>query len=160
MDKYNIGTMSFKKDGKIYTLDIDSIKRQFKQYFSGDSSIFAIKDQQNVFTKNQKITANSDGNITSTSYSSDGLYADGNYNLSAAHVTLSALSANAPDNEIPTMKEVRSLQNSLNSSNTDITNLKNSIKVVSAVPATLEPNSVYVQVEWTKYIKKKGYPNG
>ena len=26
MDKYNIGTMSFKKDGKIYTLDIDSIK--------------------------------------------------------------------------------------------------------------------------------------
>ena len=130
MDKYNIGTMSFKKDGKIYTLDIDSIKRQFKQYFSGDSSIFAIKDQQNVFTKNQKITANSAGNITSTSYSSDGLYADGNYNLSAANVTRSALSAN-----------------SLNSSNTDITNLKNSIKVVSAVPATLEPNSVYVQVE-------------
>ena len=147
MDKYNIGTMSFKKDGKIYTLDIDSIKRQFKQYFSGDSSIFAIKDQQNVFNKNQKITANSAGNITSTSYSSDGLYADGNYNLNAAHVTRSALSANVPDNEIPTMKEVRSLQNSLNSSNTDITNLKNSIKVVSVVPATLEPNSIYVQVE-------------
>ena len=147
MDKYNIGTMSFKKDGKIYTLDIDSIKRQFKQYFSGDSSIFFFFYQQNVFTKNQKLTANSYGNITSTSYSSNGLYADGNYNLSAAHVTRSALSANAPDNEIPTMKEVRSLQNSLNSSNTDITNLKNSIKVVSAVPATLEPNSVYVQVE-------------
>ena len=147
MDKYSIGTMSFKKDGKIYTLDIDSIKRQFKQYFSGDSSIFAIKDQQNIFTKNQKITANSAGNITSTSYSSDGLYADGNYNLNAAHVTRSALSANAPDNEIPTMKEVRGVQDSLNSSNTDITNLKNSIKVVSAVPATLEPNSVYVQVE-------------
>ena len=147
MDKYSIGTMSFKKDGKIYTLDIDSIKRQFKQYFSGDSSIFAIKDQQNVFTKNQKITSNLAGNITSTSYSSNGLYADGNYNLSAAHVTRSALSANAPDNEIPTMKEVRSLQNSLNSSNTDITNLKNSVKIVSAVPATLEPNSVYVQVE-------------
>ena len=147
MDKYNIGTMSFKKDGKIYTLDIDSIKRQFKQYFSGDFTVFAVKDQQNVFTKNQKITTNSAGNITSTSYSSDGLYADGNYNLSAAHVTRSALSANVPDNEIPTMKEVRSLQNSLNSSNTDITNLKNSIKVVSAVPVTLEPNSVYVQVE-------------
>lgn len=138
MDKYNIGTMSFKKDGKIYTLDIDSIKRQFKQYFSGDSSIF---------TKNQKITTNSAGNITSTSYSSNGLYADGNYNLSATHLTRSALSANAPDNEIPTMKEVRSLQNSLNSSNTDITNLKNSVKFVSAVPATLEPNSVYVQTE-------------
>ena len=121
MDKYNIGTMSFKKDGKIYTLDIDSIKRQFKQYFTGDSSIFAIKDQQNVFTKNQKITTDSNGNITS--------------------------SANAHDNEIPTMKEVRSIQNSLNSSNTDIANLKNSIKIVSAVPATLEPNSVYVQVE-------------
>ena len=147
MDKYNIGTMSFKKDGKIYTLDIDSIKRQFKQYFSGDSSIFAIKDQQNVFTKNQKITSNSAGNITSTSYSSDGLYADGNYNLSAAHVTRSALSANAPDNEIPTMKEVRGVQDSLNSSNTDIENLKNSIKIVSAVPATLEPSSIYVQVE-------------
>ena len=147
MDKYNIGTMSFKKDGKIYTLDIDSIRKQLKNYFSGDFTVFAVKDQQNIFTKNQKITTNSAGNITSTSYSSDGLYADGNYNLSAAHVTRSALSANAPDNEIPTMKEVRSLQNSLNSSNTDITNLKNSIKVVSAVPATLEPNSVYVQVE-------------
>lgn len=147
MDKYSIGTMSFKKDGKIYTLDIDSIKRQFKQYFTGDSSIFAIKDQQNVFTKNQKITTDSAGNITSTSYSSNGLYADGNYNLNATHLTRSELSANAPDNEIPTMKEVRSVQNSLNSSNTDITNLKNSIKIVSAVPATLEPNSVYVQVE-------------
>lgn len=147
MDKYNIGTMSFKKDGKIYTLDIDSIKRQLKQYFTGDSSIFAIKDQQNVFTKNQKITTDSNGNISSTSYSSNGLYADGNYNLSATHLTRSALSANAPDNEIPTMKEVRSIQNSLNSSNTDITNLKNSIKIVSAVPATLEPNSVYVQTE-------------
>ena len=147
MDKYSIGTMSFKKDGKIYTLDIDSIRKQLKNYFSGDFTVFAVKDQQNIFTKNQKITTNSAGNITSTSYSSDGLYADGNYNLSAAHVTRSALSANAPDNEIPTMKEVRSLQNSLNSSNTDITNLKNSIKVVSAVPATLEPNSVYVQVE-------------
>ena len=147
MDKYNIGTMSFKKDGKIYTLDIDSIKRQLKQYFTGDSSVFAIKDQQNVFTKNQKITTDSNGNITSTSYSSNGLYADGSYNLSATHLTRSALSANAPDNEIPTMKEVRSIQNSLNSSNTDITNLKNSIKIVSAVPATLEPNSVYVQVE-------------
>ena len=147
MDKYNIGTMSFKKDGKIYTLDIDSIKRQLKQYFTGDSSVFAIKDQQNVFTKNQKITTDSNGNISSTSYSSNGLYADGNYNLSATHLTRSALSANAPDNEIPTMKEVRSVQNSLNSSNIDITNLKNSIKIVSAVPATLEPNSVYVQTE-------------
>lgn len=147
MDKYNIGTMSFKKDGKIYTLDIDSIKRQLKQYFTGDSSVFAIKDQQNVFTKNQKITTDSNGNISSTSYSSNGLYADGNYNLSAAHLTRSALSANAPDNEIPTMKEVRSVQNSINSSNTDIANLKNSIKIVSAVPATLEPNSIYVKVE-------------
>lgn len=147
MDKYNIGTMSFKKDGKIYTLDIDSIKRQFKQYFTGDSSVFAIKDQQNVFTKNQKITTDSNGNITSTSYSSNGLYADGNYNLSATHLTRSALSTNASDDEIPTMKEVRSVQNSLNSSNTDITNLKNSVKFVSAVPATLEPNSVYVQTE-------------
>ena len=160
MDKYSIGTMSFKKDGKIYTLDIDSIKRQFKQYFSGDSSIFAIKDQQNVFTKNQKITTDSNGNISSTSYSSNGLYADGNYNLSATHLTRPELLANAPDNEIPTMKEVRSVQNSLNSSNTDIANLKNSIKIVSAVPATLEPNSLYVQVEWTEYIKKKGYPIG
>lgn len=147
MDKYNIGTMSFKKDGKIYTLDIDSIKRQFKQYFTGDSSIFAIKDQQNIFTKNQKITTDSNGNITSTSYSSNGLYADGNYNLSAIHLTRSALSANASDNEIPTMKEVRSVQNSINSSNTDIANLKNSIKIVSAVPATLEPNSIYVKIE-------------
>ena len=147
MDKYNIGTMSFKKDGKIYTLDIDSIKRQLKQYFTGDSSVFAIKDQQNVFTKNQKITTDSNGNITSTSYSSNGLYSDGNYNLSATHLTRSALSANAPDNEIPTMKEVRSVQNTLNSSNIDIANLKNSIKIVSAVPATLEPNSVYVQTE-------------
>lgn len=147
MDKYNIGTMSFKKDGKIYTLDIDSIKRQFKQYFTGDSSIFAIKDQQNIFTKNQKITTDSNGNITSTSYSSNGLYADGNYNLSAIHLTRSALSANASDNEIPTMKEVRSVQNSINSSNTDIANLKNSIKIVSVVPATLEPNSIYVKIE-------------
>lgn len=147
MDKYNIGTMSFKKDGKIYTLDIDSIKRQFKQYFTGDSSIFAIKDQQNIFTKNQKITTDSNGNITSTSYSSNGLYADGNYNLSAIHLTRSALPANAPDNEIPTMKEVRSVQNSINSSNTDIANLKNSIKIVSVVPATLEPNSIYVKIE-------------
>ena len=147
MDKYNIGTMSFKKDGKIYTLDIDSIRKQLKQYFTGDSSIFAIKDQQNVFTKNQKITTNSNGNISSTSYSSNGLYADGNYNLSANHLTRSELSANAPDNEIPTMKEVRSVQDSLNSSNTDIANLKNSVKFVSAVPATLEPNSVYVQTE-------------
>ncbi|MDY5913411.1 MAG: hypothetical protein SPJ62_15695 [Inconstantimicrobium porci] len=147
MDKYNIGTMSFKKDGKIYTLDIDSIKRQFKQYFTGDSSVFAIKDQQNIFTKNQKITTDSNGNISSTSYSSNGLYSDGNYNLSATHLTRSALSANAPDNEIPTMKEVRSVQNTLNSSNIDIANLKNSIKIVSAVPATLEPNSLYVQVE-------------
>lgn len=147
MDKYNIGTMSFKKDGKIYTLDIDSIKRQFKQYFTGDSSIFAIKDQQNIFTKNQKITTDSNGNITSTSYSSNGLYADGNYNLSAIHLTRSVLPANAPDNEIPTMKEVRSVQNSINSSNTDIANLKNSIKIVSVVPATLEPNSIYVKIE-------------
>ena len=147
MDKYNIGTMSFKKDGKIYTLDIDSIRKQLKNYFSGDSTVFAIKDQQNVFTKNQKITVNSAGNITSTSYSSNGLTADGNYNLSATHLTRSALSANAPDNEIPTMKEIRGIQNSLNSSNTDITNLKNSVKFVSAVPATLEPNSIYVQVE-------------
>ena len=147
MDKYSIGTMSFKKDGKIYTLDIDSIRKQLKNYFSGDSSVFAIKDQQNVFTKNQKITTNSAGNITSTSYSSNGLTADGNYNLSANHLTRSELSANAPDNEIPTMKEVRGVQDSLNSSNTDIANLKNSVKFVSVVPATLEPNSVYVQVE-------------
>ena len=147
MDKYNIGTMSFKKDGKIYTLDIDSIRKQLKQYFTGDSSVFAIKDQQNVFTKNQKITVNSAGNITSTSYSSNGLTADGNYNLSAIHLTRSELPANAPDNEIPTMKEVRGVQDSLNSSNTDIANLKNSVKFVSAVPATLKPNSVYVQTE-------------
>ena len=147
MDKYNIGTMSFKKDGKIYTLDVDTIKRQFKNYFNGDSSVFAIKDQQNVFTKNQKITTDSNGNITSTSYSSDGLAADGNYSVSAVHLTRSALPSSAPDNEIPTMKEVRSVQNSLNSSNTDITNLKNSIKLVSDVPAALEPNSIYVKVE-------------
>ena len=147
MDKYNIGTMSFKKDGKIYTLDIDSIRRQFKQYFTGDSSVFAIKDQQNVFTKNQKITTDSNGNITSTSYSSDGLYANGNYNVNAVHFTRSKLPSNAPDNEIATMKEVRSVQNSINSSNTDIANLKNSVKIVSAVPATLEPNSIYVKVE-------------
>lgn len=147
MDKYNIGTMSFKKDGKIYTLDIDSIRRQLKNYFSGDSSVFAIKDQQNVFTKNQKITTNSDGNITSTSYTSNGLSADGNYNVNAVHFTRSKLPSNAPDNEIATMKEVRSVQNSINSSNTDIANLKNSVKIVSAVPATLEPNSIYVKVE-------------
>ena len=147
MDKYNIGTMSFKKDGKIYTLDIDSIRRQFKQYFTGDSSVFAIKDQQNVFTKNQKITTNSNGNINSTSYSSNGLSADGNYNVNAVHFTRSNLPSNAPDSEIATMKEVRSVKNSLNSSNTDIANLKNSIKVVSAVPATLEPNSIYVKIE-------------
>lgn len=147
MDKYNIGTMSFKKDGKIYTLDIDSIKRQFKQYFTGDSSVFAIKDQQNVFTKNQKITTDSNGNINSTSYSSNGLSADGNYNVNAVHFTRSNLPSNAPDSEIATMKEVRSVKNSLNSSNTDIANLKNSIKIVSAVPATLEPNSIYVKVE-------------
>ena len=147
MDKYNIGTMSFKKDGKIYTLDIDSIRKQLKNYFSGDFTVFAVKDQQNIFTKNQKITTNSAGNITSTLYSSNGLTADGNYNLSAVHVTRSELSANAPDNEIPTMKEVRGVQDSLNSSNTDIENLKNSIKIVSAVPATLEPSSIYVQVE-------------
>lgn len=147
MDKYSIGTMSFKKDGKIYTLDIDSIRRQFKQYFTGDSSIFAIKDSQNVFTKNQKITTDSDGNITSTSYSSDGLIADGNYNVDAVHLTRSNLPSNAPDDEIPTMKEVRSVQNSLNSSNADIANLKNSVKIVSSVPATLEPSSLYVTVE-------------
>ena len=147
MDKYNIGTMSFKKDGKIYTLDVDTIKRQLKNYFSGDSSVFAIKDQQNVFTQNQKITTDSNGNITSTSYSSDGLAADGNYDVSAVHLTRSKLPSNAPDNEIPTMKEVRSVQNSLNSSNTDITNLKNSIKIVSDVPEALEPNSIYVKVE-------------
>lgn len=147
MDKYNIGTMSFKKDGKIYTLDIDSIKRQLKYYFSDDSSVFAIKDQQNVFTKNQKITTDSSGNITSTSYSSDGLTADGNYNLSATHLTRSDLPSSAPDNEIATMKEVRNVQNSLDSSNTDITNLKNSIKIVSDLPETLEPNSLYAKLE-------------
>lgn len=147
MDKYSIGTMSFKKDGKIYTLDLDSIKRQLKNYFSGDSSVFAIKDQQNIFTKNQKITTDSNGNINSTSYSLNGLYADGNYNVSAVHFTRSNLPSNALDDEIPTMKEVRSVQNSINSSNTDIANLKNSIKIVSAVPATLEPNSIYVKVE-------------
>lgn len=147
MDKYNIGTMSFKKDGKIYTLDVDSIKSQFNKYFTGDSSVFAIKDQQNVFTQNQKITTDSSGNIASTSYSSDGLTADGNYSVSAVHLTRSDLPSSAPDNEIATMKEVRNVQKSLDSSNTDITNLKNSIKIVSDLPATLEPNSLYAKVE-------------
>ena len=45
------------------------------------------------------------------------------------------------------MKEVRNVQNSLDSSNTDITNLKNSIKIVSDLPETLETNSLYAKVE-------------
>ena len=86
MNKYNLGELSFKKGNTIYTLDLDSIKRQFEAFLNGDNSVFARKDVQNTFLKSQKITTTNDGNISSATYGSNSIKAENNFKIDSEYL--------------------------------------------------------------------------
>ena len=146
MNKYNLGELSFKKGNTIYTLDLDSIKRQFEAFLNGDNSVFARKDVQNTFLKAQKITTTNDGNITSTTYGSNSIKAENNFKIDSEYLERSDPKEDCSDNEIATVGQIRNLESKLGETDKNTDTLFNSTKFVDEIPESLEKNSIYVKI--------------
>ena len=146
MNKYNLGELSFKKGNTIYTLDLDSIKRQFEAFLNGDNSVFARKDVQNTFLKAQKITTTNDGNITSTTYGSNSIKAENNFKIDSEYLERTDPKEDCSDNEIATVGQIRNLESKLGETDKNTDTLLNSTKFVDEIPESLEKNSIYVTI--------------
>ena len=146
MNKYNLGELSFKKGNTIYTLDLDSIKRQFEAFLNGDNSVFARKDVQNTFLKAQKITTTNDGNITSTTYGSNSIKAENNFKIDSEYLERTDIKEDCSDNEIATVGQIRNLESKLGETDKNTDTLLNSTKFVDEIPESLEKNSIYVTI--------------
>ena len=146
MNKYNLGELSFKKGNTIYTLDLDSIKRQFEAFLNGDNSVFARKDVQNTFLKSQKITTTNDGNITSTTYGSNSIKAENNFKIDSEYLERTDPKEDCSDNEIATVGQIRNLESKLGETDKNTDTLFNSTKFVDKIPESLEKNSIYVKI--------------
>ena len=144
MNKYNLGELSFKKGNTIYTLDLDSIKRQFEAFLNGDSSVFARKDVQNTFLKSQKITTTDDGNISSATYGSNSIKAENNFKIDSEYLERTDIKEDCSDNEIATVGQIRKLDSDITETNKNVETLLNSAKFVDDIPETPDKNSVYV----------------
>ena len=144
MNKYNLGELSFKKGNTIYTLDLDSIKRQFEAFLNGDNSVFARKDVQNTFLKSQKITTTDDGNISSATYGSNSIKAENNFKIDSEYLERTDIKEDCSDNEIATVGQIRNLESKLGETNKNVETLFNSAKFVNNIPETPDKNSVYV----------------
>lgn len=144
MDKYQIGELSFRKGDRIYTLDLDSVKKQFEAFLNGDSSVFAKKNEQNTFLKSQKITENNDGNISSTTYGSKSLKADNSFKIDSEYLERSDIKENCSDNEIAVVGQVRKLDTEIQETNKIVDTLFNSAKFVENIPESPDKNSIYV----------------
>ena len=144
MNKYNLGELSFKKGNTIYTLDLDSIKRQFEAFLNGDNSVFARKDVQNTFLKAQKITTTNDGNISSATYGSNSIKAENNFKIDSEYLERTDIKEDCSDNEIATVGQIRKLDSDISETNKNIETLFNSAKFVNNIPETPDKNSVYV----------------
>ena len=144
MNKYNLGELSFKKGNTIYTLDLDSIKRQFEAFLNGDNSVFARKDVQNVFLKAQKITTTDDGNISSATYGSNSIKAENNFKIDSEYLERTDIKEDCLDNEIATVGQIRKLDSDITETNKNVETLLNSAKFVDSIPESPDKNSVYV----------------
>ena len=144
MNKYNLGELSFKKGNTIYTLDLDSIKRQFEAFLNGDNSVFARKDVQNTFLKSQKITTTDDGNISSATYGSNSIKAENNFKIDSEYLERTDIKEDCSDNEIATVGQIRNLESKLGETDKNVETLLNSAKFVDEIPGTPDKNSVYV----------------
>ena len=144
MNKYNLGELSFKKGNTIYTLDLDSIKRQFEAFLNGDNSVFARKDVQNTFLKSQKITTTNDGNISSATYGSNSIKAENNFKIDSEYLERTDIKEDCSDNEIATVGQIRKLDSDITETNKNVETLLNSAKFVDDIPETPDKNSVYV----------------
>lgn len=146
MNKYNLGELSFKKGNTIYTLDLDSVKRQFEAFLNGDNSVFARKDVQNTFLKSQKITTTNDGNITSTTYGSNSIKAENNFKIDSEYLERTDPKEDCSDNEIATVGQIRNLESKLGETDKNTDTLFNSTKFVDKIPESPEKNSIYVTI--------------
>ena len=146
MNKYNLGELSFKKGNTIYTLDLDSIKRQFEAFLNGDNSVFARKDVQNTFLKSQKITTTDDGNISSAIYGSNSIKAENSFKIDSEYLERSEIKEDCSDNEIATVGQIRNLESKLGETDKNTDTLFNSTKFVDKIPESLEKNSIYVTI--------------
>ena len=144
MNKYNLGELSFKKGNTIYTLDLDSIKKQFEAFLNGDNSVFARKDVQNTFLKSQKITTTDDGNISSAIYGSNSIKAENNFKIDSEYLERTDIKEDCSDNEIATVGQIRKLDSDITETNKNVETLLNSAKFVDDIPETPDKNSVYV----------------
>ena len=144
MNKYNLGELSFKKGNTIYTLDLDSIKRQFEAFLNGDNSVFARKDVQNTFLKSQKITTTNDGNISSATYGSNSIKAENNFKIESEYLERTNPKEDCSDNEIATVGQIRKLDSDISETNKNVETLFNSAKFVGNIPEAPDKNSVYV----------------
>ena len=144
MNKYNLGELSFKKGNTIYTLDLDSIKRQFEAFLNGDSSVFARKDVQNTFLKSQKITTTNDGNISSATYGSNSIKAENSFKIDSEYLERTDIKEDCSDNEIATVGQIRKLDSDISETNKNVETLFNSAKFVGNIPEAPDKNSVYV----------------
>ena len=144
MNKYNLGELSFKKGNTIYTLDLDSIKKQFEAFLNGDNSVFARKDVQNTFLKSQKITTTNDGNISSATYGSNSIKAENNFKIDSEYLERTDIKEDCSDNEIATVGQIRKLDSDIAETNKNVETLLNSAKFVDDIPETPDKNSVYV----------------
>ena len=144
MNKYNLGELSFKKGNTIYTLDLDSIKKQFEAFLNGDNSVFARKDVQNTFLKAQKITTTNDGNISSATYGSNSIKAENNFKIDSEYLERTDIKEDCSDNEIATVGQIRKLDSDISETNKNVETLFNSAKFVNNIPEVPDKNSVYV----------------
>ena len=144
MNKYNLGELSFKKGNTIYTLDLDSIKRQFEAFLNGDNSVFARKDVQNTFLKSQKITTTDDGNISSATYGSNSIKAENNFKIDSEYLERSDIKEDCSAKAIATVGQIRKLDSDITETNKNVETLLNSAKFVDDIPETPDKNSVYV----------------
>lgn len=144
MNKYQIGELSFRKGDRIYTLDLDSVKKQFEAFLNGDSSVFAKKDVQNTFLKSQKITEINDGNISSTIYGANSLKAENNYKIESEYLERTDIKEDCSDNEIAVVGQVRKLDSDIQETNKNVDTLFNSAKFVENIPESPDKNSIYV----------------
>lgn len=144
MNKYNLGELSFKKGNTIYTLDLDSIKRQFEAFLNGDNSVFARKDVQNTFLKSQKITTTNDGNISSATYGSNSIKAENSFKIDSEYLERTDIKEDCSDNEIATVGQIRKLDSDISETNKNVETLFNSAKFVGNIPEAPDKNSVYV----------------
>ena len=147
MNKYQIGELSFRKGERIFTLDLDSVKKQFEAFLNGDNSVFAIKNVQNTFLKSQKITEINDGNISSATYGSNSIKAENNFKIESEYLERTDIKEDCSDNEIAVVGQVRKLDSDIQETNKNVDTLFNSAKFVERVPETPENNSIYVVLE-------------